>query len=70
NGATTSLDLERELARVQVLAENDMVVQQVRSTLESRGMRIVSSWRKEPTLEEVFVKLVGSGFTERERVRE
>lgn len=70
NGATTSLDQERELARVEVLAEKDAVIQQVKSTLESRGMRIVSSWRKEPTLEEVFIKLVGSGFTERERASE
>ncbi len=70
SGTTTSLDQEREVARVQILAENETVIQRARSTIESRGMKIVSSWRKEPTLEEVFIKLVGSGFTERERLSE
>jgi hypothetical protein len=30
------------------------------------GHKIIASWRKETTLEEVFVAMVGRGFKERE----
>ncbi len=32
----------------------------------SSNITVLSSWRQEPTLEEVFVNLVGRGFIERE----
>jgi ABC-2 type transport system ATP-binding protein len=66
NGITSSLDSERELVRIVLLVDDEKVVEKVKIALESNGSRIISSWKQETTLEEVFVKLVGRGFKERE----
>jgi hypothetical protein len=34
--------------------------------MKSAGFKLLSSWRQETTLEEVFISLVGRGFRERE----
>jgi len=65
-GATTTLDLERGVAHVKLVVENQGAVESVMKKLTSLNLRVLSSWRQEPTLEEVFVNLVGRGFAERE----
>jgi ABC-2 type transport system ATP-binding protein len=63
-GYTSSVDDERGVSTVQVVIEDDGAVEATR--LVSRGMKVMASWRKQTTLEEVFVALVGRGFKERE----
>src|SRR5256886_4039175 len=65
-GFTTSVDEERGLARVQVVVESEECVRRALAGVAASGMRLVSSWRQQTTLEEVFVSLVGRGFVERE----
>lgn len=65
-GVTSSLDEERGVARVKFVLENEDAVDRVVKATVSSKMKVLSSWRQEPTLEEVFVNLVGRGFVERE----
>jgi ABC-2 type transport system ATP-binding protein len=65
-GFTSSTDEERGVSTIQVVIENDAAVEAVTQRLMSRGMKVNASWRKQTTLEEVFVALVGRGFKERE----
>ena len=65
-GVTSTLDEERGVATVRVVVEEDEAIDQITKTLAASGIKLLSSWRQEPTLEEVFVTLVGRGFTERE----
>jgi ABC-2 type transport system ATP-binding protein len=65
-GVTTTFDQERGLARVKLVVEGHEAVDEVLKNLAASNIRLLSSWRQEPTLEEVFVNLVGRGFTERE----
>ena len=65
-GFTSSSDEERGLSTVQVVVENDAAARGASTAVEGGGYKIVASWRKAATLEEVFVALVGSGFKERE----
>ena len=69
-GYTSTLDEERGIRRVQVVVENDRVAEQavdyVRRSGEKTGSKLVSNWRQQSSLEEVFVALVGRGFKERE----
>jgi len=66
-GITSTLDEERGIATVKIVVEDDDAINHVNKALAKSGIRLLSSWRQEPTLEEVFVTLVGRGFTERER---
>jgi ABC-2 type transport system ATP-binding protein len=65
-GVTSTLDEERGVGTVKIVVEDEDAVKQVNKTLAEAGVKVLSSWRQEPTLEEVFVTLVGRGFTERE----
>ncbi len=65
-GFTSSVDEERGLSTVQVVVENDSAARGAEQAMAASGLKVVASWRKEATLEEVFVALVGSGFKERE----
>ncbi len=65
-GFTSSSDEERGLSTVQVVVENDSAARGAEQAMVQAGSKLVASWRKEATLEEVFVALVGSGFKERE----
>jgi ABC-2 type transport system ATP-binding protein len=65
-GATTSMDEDRETSRVSLVVEDEGAVEKARAKFESAGFTVTSTWRQEPTLEGVFVKLVGRGFAERE----
>ncbi len=66
SGVTSTFDEEREVARVTLLVEAEDVVEGVLSAAKTAGLKVLTTWRQEPTLEEVFVKLVGRGFAERE----
>jgi ABC-2 type transport system ATP-binding protein len=65
-GVTSTLDQERGLARVKFVVEDQEAVQRIMKNLTASNIKVLSSWRQEPTLEEVFVNLVGRGFAERE----
>lgn len=65
-GYTSSIDEERSLSRVQVVVESDNAAQMVLDTSRKSGLNVLSSWRQQTSLEEVFVALVGRGFRERE----
>lgn len=65
-GVTSTLDEERAVSRVKFVVENEDSVNKIITAAESAKMKVLSSWRQEPTLEEVFVNLVGRGFAERE----
>jgi ABC-2 type transport system ATP-binding protein len=67
SGVTSTLDEERGIAKITLVTENELSIRAVEKEFESRSIKIMSSWRQEPTLEEVFVKLVGEGFREREK---
>ena len=65
-GFTAVTDEERGLSTVEVVVENDSVVERAAQAVEAKGYKVVASWRKAASLEEVFVALVGRGFKERE----
>ncbi len=65
-GFTSSTDEERGLSTVQVVVESDAAARAAVQEVANEGLNVVASWRKEATLEEVFVALVGRGFKERE----
>ena len=65
-GVTSTMDEERTVARVKLVVENEDAINKITTAAESAKMKVLSSWRQEPTLEEVFVNLVGRGFAERE----
>jgi len=65
-GYTSSIDEERSISRVQVVVESDDTAQMVLDTTRKSGLTVLSSWRQQTSLEEVFVALVGRGFRERE----
>jgi len=66
SGFTTSIDEERGVGRVQVVVEDEESASRVLEAVSSSRMKLISSWRQQTTLEEVFVSLVGRGFRERE----
>jgi len=65
-GYTSSVDEERGISRIQVVVDGDGSAQSVVDSIRKSGMTVVSNWRQQATLEEVFVALVGRGFRERE----
>ncbi len=65
-GFTSSADEERGISTLQVVVENDRASKGAAEAVAAEGYKVVASWRKEASLEEVFVALVGSGFKERE----
>ena len=65
-GYTSTVDQERGLSRIQVVVDGDESAQLVVESIRKSGMTVVSNWRQQATLEEVFVALVGRGFRERE----
>jgi ABC-2 type transport system ATP-binding protein len=65
-GFTSSTEEERGLSTVQLVVESDAAARDAEDAVRGRGLKVVASWRKQATLEEVFVALVGQGFKERE----
>lgn len=65
-GFTSSTDEERGVSTVQVVVEDDQAAAGAVKAVEGMGFKVVATWRKPATLEEVFVALVGRGFKERE----
>ena len=65
-GFTSSTEEERGLSTVQVVVESDSAARAAEEAVKKGGLEVVASWRKQATLEEVFVALVGQGFKERE----
>ena len=67
-GFTSSTEEERGLSTVEAVVEDDDAARGAEEAVRKEGLKIVASWRKQATLEEVFVALVGQGFKEREEV--
>ncbi len=65
-GYTMKADSQRGTATLQVVLEDEELLETVLFFLSKNGIRVLNTWRKEPTLEEVFVSYVGRGFGERE----
>jgi ABC-2 type transport system ATP-binding protein len=65
-GFTSSMEEERGLSTLELVVENDEAARAAEDTVRKEGMKVLASWRKQATLEEVFVALVGRGFKERE----
>lgn len=65
-GFTSLVDEERGIERIQVVLDSDESATGVVDFVKKSGMNLVSNWRQQTTLEEVFVSLVGRGFRERE----
>jgi ABC-2 type transport system ATP-binding protein len=65
-GFTSASDEERGLSTVHVVVENDGAARRAEEAMTESGHKVIASWRKETTLEEVFVAMVGRGFKERE----
>ncbi len=65
-GFTSSIDEERGVSRVQVVVDSDESAETVIDLAKKSGLTVLSNWRQQTTLEEVFVSLVGRGFRERE----
>ena len=65
-GFTSSTEEERGLSTVQLVVESDAAARAAEDAVKREGLKVVASWRKQATLEEVFVALVGQGFKERE----
>ena len=66
-GFTSSTDEERGLSTIQVVVESDSAARAAQDAAAADGLRVMTAWRKQATLEEVFVALVGKGFKEREQ---
>ncbi|MEM4590658.1 MAG: ABC transporter ATP-binding protein [Nitrososphaerota archaeon] len=66
-GGTVKVDPETGTARIRVILESEELLERVLNGLEYRGISVHSYERLEPTLEDVFISLVGKGFSERER---
>ncbi len=65
-GFTSSTEEERGLSTVQLVVESDAAARDAVEAIKKEGLKVIASWRKQATLEEVFVALVGRGFKERE----
>ena len=65
-GYTSSVDEERGLATVQVVVADEVAAERSKEAVVRAGYRVLTSWRRAASLEEVFVALVGQGFRERE----
>ncbi len=65
-GFTTTIDEERGVSGVKVVVDSDVTAQKAINLVTETGLQVLSHWRQQSTLEEVFVALVGRGFRERE----
>lgn len=65
-GFTSTMDEERGVSGVKVVVDSDASAQKAINLVKESGLQILSHWRQQSTLEEVFVALVGRGFRERE----
>jgi ABC-2 type transport system ATP-binding protein len=65
-GFTSTVDEERGVSGIKVVVESDASAQKAINLVKESGLQILSHWRQQSTLEEVFVALVGRGFRERE----
>jgi ABC-2 type transport system ATP-binding protein len=55
-------DIERQTVVIDLQLDDDAALGEVISTLTTQGSHLVSLQKREPTLEDVFVELVGRGF--------
>jgi ABC-2 type transport system ATP-binding protein len=65
-GFTSSVEEERGLSTLELVVESDEAARASEDAIRRTGTKVLASWRKQATLEEVFVALVGRGFKERE----
>jgi len=70
SAAVDADDSERQTVAVNLVLEDDAALGTVVGALGARGATILGLQKSEPTLEDVFVELVGRGFTEAEEARD
>ena len=51
---------------IKVVVDGDGSAEKAIAAVREAGLQVLSHWRQQSTLEEVFVALVGRGFRERE----
>jgi ABC-2 type transport system ATP-binding protein len=69
-GYTSFVDNERALTTIQVVVEDELAAERAIDSVKKAGYKVLSTWRRAATIEEVFVSLVGKGFAEREQTGE
>jgi ABC-2 type transport system ATP-binding protein len=65
-GMTSEYDVHRDVTFLKLIVEDESVYNEVYSDLVLRKHRIMFSTKTEPTLEDVYVNIVGKGFAETE----
>ncbi|OGS55802.1 MAG: ABC transporter [Euryarchaeota archaeon RBG_19FT_COMBO_56_21] len=55
-------DAEKDQTHLKFILTDDSAVTEIISEVQSKGARILSLQKTEPTLEDVFIKMVGKGF--------
>jgi ABC-2 type transport system ATP-binding protein len=65
-GYTQTRSIQSDTTSIKVLARNESVFSMITSKLEEQKLKILSINRAEPTLEDVYIYLVGRGFEEEE----
>jgi ABC-2 type transport system ATP-binding protein len=70
SAAVDTDDSERQTVAVNLVLEDDSALGAVVGALGAKGATILGLQKSEPTLEDVFVELVGRGFSEDEEARD
>ncbi len=65
-GVSQSQDIQSEISTLKVLVEDESVISEVISRISQSGSKVISVSKTEPTLEDVYISLVGRGFEESE----
>ena len=65
-GYSQTRSIQTDTTTLKVLVRNEAVLSKITATLEKQKLKILSAIKAEPTLEDVYISLVGRGFEEEE----
>jgi ABC-2 type transport system ATP-binding protein len=65
-GYSQTRSIQTDTTTLKVLARDEAVFSRITATLEKQQLKILSANKAEPTLEDVYISLVGRGFEEEE----
>ncbi|MEM2118816.1 MAG: ABC transporter ATP-binding protein [Candidatus Bathyarchaeia archaeon] len=63
-GYSQTRSIQTNTTSLKIMVENDEVFKKIMSELEKQKLKILSANKAEPTLEDVYISLVGKGFEE------
>ena len=63
-GYSETRNIQTGVTNLKVMARNIKVVSQIEARLNEQKLKVLSTNEAEPTLEDVYVRLVGKGFAE------